>query len=148
MSLADPRGEYVHGVGVARGWVSQVVWHTHPPGHGTSGYPPKSVLTPSSSHQNTCSWQAGTTHPTGMLSCSSMNFYCSSIPMEERVAIYVRPFFVTPALLNFLVLLVQEHEHRVMCHHGPVDSSHHLFSSGIPMPLEAQLTVAYQSETT
>ena len=32
-----------------------------------SGIPP--VLTPSSSHHNTYCWQAGGTHPTGMLSC-------------------------------------------------------------------------------
>ena len=30
---------------------------------------PPLVLTPSGSHQNTYGWQAGGTHPTGMLSC-------------------------------------------------------------------------------
>ena len=34
-------------------------WDTHPP----------PALTPSGGHQNTYGWQAGGTHPTGMLSC-------------------------------------------------------------------------------
>ena len=34
------------------------------------------VLTSSGGHQNTYGWQAGGTHPTGMLSCFSYYGYC------------------------------------------------------------------------
>ena len=43
-----------------------MVEYPHPPDMGPGYLPP--VLTPSGSHRNTYSWQAGSMHPTGMLS--------------------------------------------------------------------------------
>ena len=38
-------------------------------GYVQRGWTYPGVLTPSGGHQNMYSWQAGGTHPTGMLSC-------------------------------------------------------------------------------
>ena len=43
------------------GWVCHGTWDTHP-------LPTPLALPPSGSYQNMCGWQAGGTHPTGMLS--------------------------------------------------------------------------------
>ena len=66
-------GGYVQGSRVGYVWVvgyvrgvdipGQVPWYTHP----TPGPPP--LLTTSGGHKNMYNWLAGSTHPTGMLSC-------------------------------------------------------------------------------
>ena len=69
------------GVGVSQGGRSGYVWGEGTPGpivypspsaHGTwenHTHTHTQVLTPSEDHQNKCGWQAGGTHPNGMLSC-------------------------------------------------------------------------------
>ena len=56
VDISDPRS-FLRGVGMAGGTIQ-----------GRRRYLPP-VRTPSGGHQNRYSWQAGDTHPTGMLSC-------------------------------------------------------------------------------
>ena len=61
------RGQvYQIGVGIAEGRGGSM--YTTPLDLGYPPYTPL-ALTPSAGHQNTYGWQAGGTHPTGMLSC-------------------------------------------------------------------------------
>ena len=43
------------------------------------GYLPPPGPTPSGGHQNTYGWQAGGTHPTGMLSCLMIFFFATGV---------------------------------------------------------------------
>ena len=61
------RGQvYQMGVGIAEGRGGSM--YTHSPRPGIPTLHPL-ALTPSAGHQNTCGWQAGGTHPTGIISC-------------------------------------------------------------------------------
>ena len=60
-------------------------WDTHPPIHTppllVHSPPSPQLQTASGDHQNTYSWQAGSTHPTGMLSC----FYMFLFAFQSKI---------------------------------------------------------------
>ena len=64
--------------------------------HGIWDIPP-SVLTPNGSYQNTCGWQSGGTHPTGMLSwfflTFSAKFCCFFVVLVHIFSIFVHSLF-------------------------------------------------------
>ena len=80
------------------------------PGVGILGpmvYP--SVLTPSGSHQNTYSWQANSTHPTGMLSfqCYFRNTYMKSCGSNNQLS--------CDYIGNQLRMLVRDSDFELCC---------------------------------
>ena len=79
MGILEGRGEYIRGegggAGVSEGVITEKVgwcgYVSTPLQTWDLGYPSTHpILTPSAGHHNTCSWQAGGMHPTGILSFS------------------------------------------------------------------------------
>ena len=74
-----PEGGYVHGYGYVQG--IGMYTHPQPPLDMGPGYQLR-LLTPTGGHHNMYSWQASSTHPTGMLSC--FFFFVYHVNVDSR----------------------------------------------------------------